>query len=75
MVNHIFKYIDVSSLKFFIFYNTSGEENIQAAVFGLLEIFVKSITLGESLRLNRSSRVFTVPNEKHVFVFLTTTVF
>jgi hypothetical protein len=75
MVDNIFKNINVSSLKFFVFYDTSGEENIKAAIFGLLEILVKSIALSESLRFNRSTGILTVPYEKHVFILLTTTVF
>jgi len=75
MVNHIFKDINVSSLKFFVFYYTSGEKNIKTAVFCLLEIFVKSIALSESLRLNRSSGILTVPHKKHIFILLTTAVF
>ena len=75
MINHIFEYINISSLKFFVFYHASGEENIQTAVFGLLKILIKSITFRKSLRLNRSSRILSVPHKKHVFIFLSATVF
>jgi hypothetical protein len=75
MIDHIFKNVNVSSLKFFVFDHTSGEENIEAAILGLLEILVKSIALSESLRFNRSTGIFTVPYEQHVFVLLTTAVF
>jgi len=40
MVDDIFKDVDVSSLKFFVFNHASGEENVQTAVFGLLEVLV-----------------------------------
>jgi hypothetical protein len=75
MIDHIFENINISTLKFFVFDHTTGKENIQAAIFSLLEILVKSIALGESLRFNRSAGILTVPSKKHVFIFLTTTVF
>ena len=70
LINNILENVDITSLKFLVLDNTSGEKNIETGVFSLLQIFVESIPFCQCLSLNGSPRVLSIPHEEHVLIFL-----
>ena len=52
LIKNIFEDINISSLKLFVFNNTSGKQDIKSCIFGLLKILIECISFGEGLGLD-----------------------